>query len=310
MKIFISPYELKKKSSLNAADASSSEQGALIKVQDDNNNWGVADLKPWPSLGDLSLDEELRTSGSLFTRSLQLAAEDLEARKNKIRLLTNQSVKNNWLFTTFKDLESISSLSGSVKIKGDQQVLKLATHLDYLVGQFPITLRIDFNGVLSSKEFELFLSTLSAKVLEKIEYIEDPTSQVEAQWNSWNQIIPLAIDFARGNLLEFEKAWTYLIIKPARQDADQKISICRAQNKKFTMTSAMDHPVGVAHGLRWAQKYPQLSSGFLTLGLYEPSAFTNYFVTKENEISVSNRGLTEFGIGMTEALESQNWQSL
>ena len=310
MKIFTSPYQLRKKTSLNAADKSTFEVGALIKVQDEDKNWGVADLKPWPSLGDLTLDEELRTRGALFQRSLQLATEDLAARKNKKSLLTNQSVENNWLFTTLNNLDSMPSLSGTVKIKGDQQVLKLAKELDYLVNKFTITLRIDFNGILTRDEFELFLNSLSTDVLKKIEYIEDPTKQISSHWASWNQRVPLAVDFAEGKLSDFDKAWTYLIIKPSRQDADLVIEFCRIQNKKFTLTSAMDHPVGLAHGLRWAQKNFQQDSGFLTLDLYEPSAFNDSFTVDGNKIRFSQQNLSEFGIGMTTALENQKWECL
>lgn len=310
MKIFASRYQLSKKVSLNAADSSSVEIGALIKVQDNNSNWGVADLKPWPNLGDLTLTEELRTGGVLFERSLQLAHEDLEARKNKKSLLNNQIIKNNWIFTSFDNLESISSLSGCIKVKGSRQVLKLAKKLDHVVSQFPVVLRIDFNGVLTASEFELFLSSVSPETLKKIEYIEDPTDKLNSHWISWNQQVPLAVDFAKGDLRSFDKAWTHLIIKPARQDADQVIAFCLSQNKKFTLTSSMDHPVGLAHGLRWAQKYPKLCSGFLTLGLYERLVFNEYFLIEENQIRFSEQNLTEFGIGMTAALNSQNWESL
>ncbi len=310
MKILTSPYQLRKKTSLNAVDKTPFEEGVLIKVEDEAGYWGVADLKPWPSLGDPSLGEELEKKGLLFQRSLHLAREDLIARKNKISLLKNVSVENNWLLTSLNQLESISLLSGTVKIKGDQQVLKLATKLDLFVEKFPVTLRIDFNGVLKPEEFELFLNSISSNTLKKIEYIEDPTPRVDGNWEVWNQRVPLAIDFAQGEWHSLKKAWTYLIIKPSRQDAEALIAACLGQGKKFTLTSAMDHPVGIAHGLRWAQNSLQRCSGFLTLGLYELSVFNDSLITEENRIRISEKNLAEHGIGMTEALNKQVWQPL
>ena len=102
-------------------------------------------------------------------------------------------------------------------------------------------------------------------------------------------------------------AWTYLIIKPSRQDADLLINTCLQHKKSFTLTSAMDHPVGFTHGLHYAQKYAQNISGFSTLDLYEENEFNFYFVNEKNKVCMKNS--SDFGIGMTTALEKLDWIS-
>src|SRR5207244_902270 len=103
---------------------------------------------------------------------------------------------------------------------------------------------------------------------------------------------------------------SYLIIKPSRQSAKNLMQKCQQMKKKFTLTSAMDHPVGLAHGLRYAQKYAIGLSGFLTLDLYKETDFSPYFKTENNRINFSQIALDDFGIGMTSALNNLSWKIL
>lgn len=299
MKAVYSPYLLKKKFALNSQENSDVQPGVLIKIID-GDSWGVADLCPKPELGDSTLEIEIQKKGSLFSRAVELACEDLAARKEKYSLLQNKAIKNNFLIPDYKntDLNQDCFLKHTVKIKGDRDIKKLSQLINAISSD--IKIRIDFNSILNAEEFEEFLNLLTPPAKNKIEYIEDPT-EFHSNWKIWNKIIPLAFDFQKTEYnREFAK---FLIIKPSRQRTD-KIS------ENFTFTSAMDHPIGVAHGLRFAQKLAQNDSGFLTLDLFENIGFNKYFSQVDCFLNFSALALNDFGIGMSEELSRLNWLDL
>ena len=158
------------------------------------------------------------------------------------------------------------------------------------------------NRKLSHSQF----SELILQLPKNVEYVEDPTLWSEELWSQWNQTIPLAFDFADADPFMFPNAWSYLIIKPSRQDADSLVKACIALNKKFTLTSAMDHPVGFSHGMHYAQKYQSGCSGFSTLDMYEKTDFNSYFQVTSNK--VRRTAASGFGIGMTATLNAQEWK--
>ena len=161
-------------------------------------------------------------------------------------------------------------------------------------------MRIDFNSILTLEEFEALLSLLSAEAKSKIEYIEDPT-RFNIKWKNWNNIIPLAFDFQQTEYNpNFAK---YLIVKPSRQRLMSGLI-------NFTLTSAMDHPIGVAHGLRMAQNFAQNDSGFLTLDLFEKTDFNKYFEQNGSYLNFSSMALNDFGIGMSDELNKLKWVDL
>lgn len=300
MKTFFSPYSLRKRQRLNSLEQSSMLQpGTLIKIVD-GEGWGVADLCPRIEMGDDSPENEIKKKGRLYRRSLELAAEDLNARQAKISLLQDKFVKNNFLITDYKtaDLNRDIYADHTIKIKADRDVKILSHILNSLVTD--IKVRIDFNSILSNEEFEVFLNLLSVRAKNKIEYIEDPT-RICNEWKNWNKILPLAFDFQPGEY-SAELAM-FQIIKPSRQNVPGDLS-------HVTLTSAMDHPVGVAHGLRIAQKSARSDSGFLTLDLFENNNFQKYFEQKNNYLNFSSLALCDFGIGMSEELAKINWIEL
>lgn len=297
MKIAYAPYLLKKKNS------PSSQQGALLKIID-GSSWGVADLCPKPELGDNNLENEINKRGSLYQRAVELAFEDLAARKKKISLLSDKFIKNNFLITDYKtvDLNPDLYIHNTIKIKADRDLSGLSHFLSHLVSD--IVVRIDFNSVLSIEEYEYFLNLLSAEAKLKIEYVEDPTP-INIKWKNWNALVPLAFDFQSGEYdANFAK---YRIIKPSRQKVIKDLT-------NVTLTSAMDHPVGVAHGLRIAQQVAQNDSGFLTLDLFEENRYNKYFAQKNSYLNFSPLALGQaaahYGIGMNEELDKIKWTEL
>lgn len=296
MKVQYSPYSLIKKNKVNALDHTSTQDGALIRILNtDENVWGVADLCPWPSLGDLTLQQELKQKGLLLRRALQLAEEDLKARQEKKSLLYDQWVDNNLLVSDYMhfDFKNPKYAGHTFKIKADQQLFRLIETLQ--AAPKDLVFRLDFNSVLTRDEFQLFLNHVSAFV--QIEYIEDPCSYDEKLWKKWNELIPLAADFVSVKDLDLIR-----IFKPAREEQP---------NQDVVVTSAMDHPVGVAHALRIAQKVAKKKSGLLTLDLYEPTDFHSYFTYRNlSEINFTAKALNDFGIGMTEELQALSWKDL
>jgi len=285
--IFYSRYQLVRQ------DGSGTHFGCLLKIEDANKNWGVADISPLPHLGDLSVDEEIRQKGPLFRQALRLAQRDLEARKNSICLIDSRPVAINTLMTDYKTIAK----KGTIKVKGDQHFPQL---ISYLQKMPELKIRLDFNSRLSPQAF----NTLIEQLPKNIEYIEDPTIWNSKDWIEWNKQVPMAVDFSTENPFQHLNAWTYLIIKPSRQNADDLIAQCRQYQKKFTLTSAMEHPVGFAHGLHYAQNYSENVTGFSTLELYEKLKFNECFVVEENQISMKPSG---YGIGMTELLQDISW---
>lgn len=289
MKTFLSRYQLIRKRDQSV------QHGSLLKLVDIAGQWGVSDICPWPHLGDLQLDLEILKQGPLYQRAYDLALMDFKARKDQKKLISNKPVKINVLVTDFNNIPDPAVV---LKIKADHRTDAL---LDYLGKMNDQQIRLDFNSSLSFEKFEKLILSLP----KRIEYVEDPTPWDNNLWQQWNQKIPLAVDFATDSPFEFVTAWTYLIIKPSRQDADTLIQKCLALNKKFTLTSAMDHPVGFAHGLRYAQEYSDNVSGFSTLDLYEKTDFHSYFETASTTIMM--KPSDDFGIGMTAALKNLNW---
>ena len=335
MKVSYSPYRLLKKKKLNSKDHGEFQQGALIRVQSDDGFWGVADLCPWSSLGDLSWQQEILESGPLFQRSLQLAEEDLQARRAKISFCEKEITFLNNDLVLVDDGPSLDFLTELkkhadrvVKVKVDSKINQWAYWLNQI--DFAIQLRLDFNSSLTTQEFTDFLNLLNPSTLSCIQYIEDPTVFELTSWSIWNQKVPLAIDFqpewqkisaesqakAFAWLKKNRTAFQNLILKPTRQNLNWAWGqLATELNLNLVLTSAMDHPVGIAHGLRLAQDFIQKnfspqSYGFLTLNLYQPTEFHQNFVQHENQLKFSKQSSLDFGIGMTKALSQLSWLSL
>ena len=298
MVLQISPYKLEFQT------GGQFQEGCLIKVCD-GSFFGAADLCPKPQFGDLDWRQELESKGSLFKRAYELALEDLSARKEKKSLQSDLPVRNNILITDLEKFDfSKEDLSAqkTYKIKYSGEPADFAKKLNAIFSGKSIKLRLDFNAKLKPLQFDSFLKQADASLLKSIDYIEDPTEFCEA-WFEWNREVPIAADFQKPKnsfLLEKAKQELVFIFKPSRERPESDVN-------RFTITSAMDHPVGVAHALRIAQKMFQNDSGLLTLDLFKPTAFSGCFDRKEEWINFSKSNAAESGVGMTRELERLNW---
>lgn len=304
MDIFFSSYQLKPRSNLNAKSSAVLRSGALIKVAE-SDFFGVADLFTWPEFGDDEWQVEIKSNSNLFKRSLELAQHDLEARKEKRSLLKNVAVKNNLLILDFEKEKIENTI---VKIKANYDIEKLAQVINTQEAKY----RIDFNSILSVDEMDEFLNLLSPKGLKRIEYIEDPTVWNNLDWDRWNKIVPLAIDWSTLDPFAEPSTWSTLVVKPSRQNAEGLLKQAQKLNKKLTVTSSMGHPVGIMHDLSWVQN--QLNAegvhGLMTLNVYEDTPFHKYFLTKESLLQSTSENLKQSGLGMTEALNQLSWKNI
>lgn len=272
-------YELRKK-------------GVLIKIEDDFGNYGISDLSTWPEFGDLSLNEEIATNGKLYQQAIVRAEIDLEARKNKVKLVSEQIILNNILISDFKNHSQKLNPKLTYKIKGNQDIIALAEFLNSKADQV-FKFRIDFNFSLNESEFSKWFTLLDKKTVGKIEYVEDPFTFNFERWTFWNQKIKLALDWNQSG----DANWDYRIIKPTRDEL-------QFQSKYFSLTSMMDHPVGLAFGLISAQKYPDQIHGFLTLDLFEETVFHSDFTFENEKLTYKSNG---YGIGFEQQIQNIQW---
>jgi O-succinylbenzoate synthase len=192
--------------------------GALLKIEG-----GVADLHPCPELGELSLEEQLRSlaAGHLtpLTRcALDFARLDAEARRAQRSLFEGLVVPDSHFFIEdFSVLESrasekrIASAIGEgferIKIKLDWDLDKHLPRLHRLMRLLEGTklkLRLDFNESLKLSDWEYFYSSLDPGELDRIDYLEDPSPFDRAAWSRMSEIhkCRLALDRSSTRVLD------------------------------------------------------------------------------------------------------------
>ncbi len=265
------------------------QSGTLLKVVDVDGHYGVADICPWPKLGDLTLKEELESQGPLFKRALVLAMKDLQARKNKVKLNLNIPVKNHFIVTLDQDLDQLEKYHGHViKIKASPVKAKnLSEWLNENCKNFS-SIRLDFNSSLNADEYTDFVNKLLPEALKKIECVEDPFPFDQTLWQQSS--IKIASDFEKNS------AWPYRVLKPAREAVGSEF---------LYLTSSMDHPIGVAHGLIEAQQFPHITHGFLTLDLSVATEFHKHFKQTNEYLSYQSEG---YGIGFENEINQISWE--
>lgn len=295
--IWFHHYELQKKTSLNAMDKKSQiKKGVLIKIEDDFGNYGVSELSTWPEFGDLSLHDEIGTEGRLYQQAIIRAEIDLEARKNKVKLVSENPILNNILISDFKNYSQKLNPKLTYKVKGNKDITSLADFLNTNADQV-FKYRIDFNFSLTESEFSKWFDLLDQKTIGKIEYVEDPFNFNFERWTFWNQKIKLALDWDQTG----DANWGYRIFKPTRDDLAY---LEKTQLNNFSLTSMMDHPVGLAFGLIAAQKYPEQTHGFLTLDQFAETAFHSDFRVENEKLQYKSDG---FGIGFEKLIQNIQW---
>lgn len=329
MKIFISKYQIIPRSSLNSLVTTEKKprEGALLKVQWLDGRIGYADIHPWPELGDATLDEQLGDlkKGRISTQleqSIWCASQDAKLRENKKNIFeVGAKVSNNFTLSDYKSapdgmLDEVRKADfKTIKMKAGLNLEEEAKFVARMASaQFKV--RLDFNAALSFQSFHKFLGFLTPRAKLAIEYIEDPFQFDLEQWTNANELVPLALDREASRVkwdeLPAILPFKFLILKPAKDDVDKTVQKAIQHRLKLTVTSNMDHVVGVLHALAVAMK---LQKDFPSM-MCEAGCMThNLFQLDECSAAINTSGpffqkTAGYGIGLEKELNAVLWQPL
>jgi O-succinylbenzoate synthase len=321
MKIEFAPYIL------TPFEGGTPRKGALLKIFFPDVGDGYADVHPWPEWGDQPIEQQLimlrkGEYTSVTEQSMWFAARDAQARLEK-RSLLNPAIqlKNNFLVTNFSKLttEELDHIkkTGFTTIK-----LKVGNDFDLevaLVKKITQTqnmmLRLDYNLKGSFESLEKLIKQLSPTQAKLIQYVEDPFPYDLKKWQEARKLTKLAIDFEieKLELLADKKPeCDVVIVKPARRNVGQFLEVLSAWNLNFTVTSSMDHPVGVVHALSVAQDLRQslpklmLDPGCMTFKTYKMEPYAASLPTKGPFLGSADG----YGVGFNHLLQKEAWKQL
>lgn len=325
--IFYSRYRLSPRKALSARVTAHARDGALLRVQWANGLVGYADLFPWPEFGDLSLEQELMALANdrptaLGFRALELAEWDAGLRA-KHKTSWGQKIFNHALINDLSSIneQALDDLGEQgftclkIKVSGKSLPTESIESLRKILAQQDFKVRLDFNATGTPQSFAEFCDRFTDKEKAQIEFVEDPMPWNLAQWQEAARQLPLAMDFEerhvewREDVLPFH----YLIAKPVRKSLADLLTKAKTYGLKVCITSAMDHPVGVATA---AAELSALRAGFgesltavhglLSLGAYEPNSYNELIQVSGPEFL----GVTGTGIGFDDLLARETWQEL
>lgn len=318
-------YELTPWGSLGSLAEDKPRMGALLKCQWPNQQIGYADIFPWPELGDADLDDQISALARgrlspLLEQSVWLAKKDAALRnQQKNAFAAAPKIKNHYLindFSKFTDAnmkEVRTAGFTTLKIKVGRSVNEEAKFVSRTLKQNPVVVRLDFNGKVDFSEFERFTSHLDRAEKARIEYVEDPIPWDLDGWTEAAKLLPVALDHEYHRVV-WEKftgkpPFVVVVLKPARQDIDKALKWINRFALKMTVSSALDHPVGMAHATLVATElkkfYPNtlLDCSTLTMRAYKPNEFSN-------RIQMTGPFLKEIpgtGIGFNDLLDKVEW---
>lgn len=329
MKILISKYQITPRSSLNSLVTTSKKarDGALLKIQWMDGRIGYADLHPWPELGDDTLEEQLsdlkkgRISSQL-EQSIWCADQDSKLRESKKNIFeVGAKVSNNFTLSDYKSapdgmLDEIRKADfKTIKMKAGLNLEEEANFVARMASA-NFKVRLDFNAALSFQSFHKFLGLLTPRAKMAIEYIEDPFQFDAQQWTKASELIPLALDRevtrVKWDELPAVLPFQYLILKPAKDDVDKTVQKAIQHRLKVTVTSNMDHAVGVLHALAVAMK---LQKDFPSMMCEAGCLTQNLFQLNECSAAINTSGpffqkTQGYGIGLEKELNAVSWQAL
>ncbi len=323
MKIFFAPYQLQSLGRLNAKSPGGLREGTLLKVLGPYGI-GYADLFPWPELGDAHLETHLsslktKSPTNLAQRSLALADKDARARDRRESLGLDRDLKNNALVTDVTDVTDsqihrwIEQGFSTVKVKCGVDAAAEIELIERLVDLGGLKIRLDFNS--GSRDYlQKFMNLFPSNFDSHLQYVEDPCVYDPEVWGRLRERWPLALDRETEKILSSgeKPVADVLILKPARQDVEPLMKWALRWNLSVTVTSSMDHPVGVVHaavvGLELSRLHGNriLDAGCLTLDQYEANEFSKALPRRGPFVSVP----IGFGIGFEKLLQETPWKEL
>lgn len=294
MKISYIQYEMDPIAELNSKTNQNPRQGILLKIEWPGDLIGYSDLHPWPELGDLPLEQQLSDlrKGKIslqLEQSIWLARRDALARKSGISLWDQvPRIKNNFLisnvaYATDETIEKAKQAGFStIKMKAGRDFEREMEFALKILKNGNFMLRIDFNGSLQWQVYEKFFSTLEKAHRARLDYVEDPFPYETEIYREARVLSRVAVD-RYFSQIDFDHREAppvdQLILKPAIQDVDKFMTQVKKWSIPVTVTSYMDHPVGMVHSALIAgelkKKYDQLigTSGCLHNYLYQKDLY-------------------------------------
>ncbi|MGZ3803705.1 MAG: enolase C-terminal domain-like protein [Pseudobdellovibrionaceae bacterium] len=295
MKINYSPYTLKPAQHLNSVAQKGERRGTLLKIEWPDDIIGYADLHPWLELGDAPWEDQLADLrqgkiSPMLEQSIWMARKDGQFRKKGINAFgSSPSIKNNYIVSDVSAepewLADRLKADGfeTVKIKVGRDLKKESEYISMLGQDGAFQLRLDFNAIGNWQTYERFMAGVNKVALQRVQYVEDPFPYDAQAWIEAKRFAPIAIDneISKVDFKNLQgKPFDVIILKPAKMDVGKTVQNCIIQDLKLTVTSYMDHPLGVAHALAIASElkksHPQrvLDAGCMTLKLFQMEAYS------------------------------------
>ncbi|MFC5049407.1 enolase C-terminal domain-like protein [Rubritalea spongiae] len=306
--IYMHRYSLQSKSLLNSQSKRRSFDGILLRIGD-----GVGCVHPWVELGDPSVDQLIASlqiedfRSPLLRNAMHCAQIDAEARNKGVSLFDGLSVPESHATITVGEEQVEAAVRQGFKVVK----LKLGPNIDLemlemLHARHPnLRWRFDFNQSLDEAKLLAFLLSLSASLVEQIDFVEDPCDRrVDMKKCS----VPIAID---KGVEMCDSSYQYAVVKPAVDDVTQVCERAQSLGLKGVFTSYMDHPVGQSYAAWMAGTanalYSQLEMvecGLMTQGLFEENAF----IEALGPIGPKWNAADGVGLGFDSLLDELDWK--
>jgi len=305
-----------------ARAARGSRQGALLRIEFDDESIGYADLHPWEEFGHAPLTDHLASLRAdqptkLANLAIRHARTDAAARRAGVSLFDGlPEVHSHALFTdwisaprsAFEQCAAEGYAAAKLKIGRDPK--REAEALNAL-SDLPLRWRLDANA---SAGIDVFLAALAPAVRAKIDFLEDPISYDVATWStlSEHEKIPLALDWELPTTPPPWSGAQILVVKPASQDAFPLALNAAHAGMQLVVTHSMDHPLGQSVALWTAMRLRQrhgelvLDGGLQAAGLYAADEFSDQ-IRLHGPQTIPPQGT---GFGFDQQLACLSWMPL
>jgi o-succinylbenzoate synthase len=310
--IWVWHYELKSAGGLNSVSPRTSHRGTLIRV-----GAGFGCIHPWPELGDADLEEQLK---SLVDQNptqpaaiaLECTYQDGMARCEGRSLFAGVNApipESHWLFQTGDDIQTIRGEGfGTVKVKIGPE--NPATELIEALADEGLRIRLDANASFPFAQFRDWWDFLPARVVELIEFVEDPVPWNWWHWHCLEQAgVPLAVD---RDAEKKRPHCPWAIFKPAVNREENLLPWVREKGMLLAVTSYLDHPLGQIWAALAAQRLnvdePEWlgECGLLSHRCFEKNAFSEQLRVIGSVLQVPEGT----GLGFDDLLEALPWKRL
>jgi len=326
VKVWFSEYQLFPREYTQSPHTTQSlRDGAILKVQFDDGNFGYSDLCPHTKFGDAPLSGQLQTLHQgrdltpILHQSITCAKLDHLARQQKRHLVRGDKIKSHFLITDLLifDLKTLPGLKWqgyeALKIKlGDELALEtemLRALCESDLGS--VKLRLDFNSKSNLDRMVRWLDQNGKWLLPLIEFIEDPSPYDPGEWTKLTSYfdVTLAVDFGLERKSFELGGATVVVLKPAVQDTSLILSKVEAHRPDYVATHYLDFPVGQMFALAVAEELQSSLGPRLRAGGFQ---MQDSYARFEFQDLIVNHGAyivppVGFGLGFDQALQKQDW---